>query len=74
MPVLSILRGRNRLWKKAVFQAKSSKRRTSGAKAHVDFIAFMYGLKPVPFTGLSFSAACEAGGTVYAIQYESYGS
>jgi hypothetical protein len=32
----------------------------SGAKAPVDFAGFMYGLKPVPFTGLSFSAACKA--------------
>jgi len=31
----------------------------SGAKAHSDFGGLMYGLKPVPFTGASFSAACE---------------
>ena len=32
----------------------------SGAKAHADITWFMYGLKPVPFIGLSFSAACKA--------------
>ena len=34
--------------------------RSSGAKARVDSIAFMYGLKPVPFTESSFSADCKA--------------
>src|ERR1035437_523944 len=35
------------------------KKHISGAKARIDFIALKYGLKPVPFTGRSSSAACK---------------
>jgi hypothetical protein len=41
-------------------QGEKPEKHPSGAKARVDFAGFMYGLKPVPFTEMSFSAACEA--------------
>jgi len=44
---------------KGRFPSQKPEKHTSGAKARVEVIAFMYGLKPVPFTGASFSAACE---------------
>jgi len=34
--------------------------RPSGPKGPADSARFMYGLKPVPFTEMSFSAACES--------------
>jgi hypothetical protein len=45
---------------KGWFSSQKPEKHPSGTEDHVDFIAFMYGLKPVPFTGLSFSASCEA--------------
>ena len=40
--------------------SESPEKPPSGAKAHVDSMVLMYGLKPVPFTEASSSAACEA--------------
>jgi hypothetical protein len=45
---------------KGGMQSKKPEKHPSGAKARVDFAGFMYGLKPVPFTEMSFSAACKA--------------
>ncbi|MGD0802400.1 MAG: hypothetical protein ABR906_13900 [Terracidiphilus sp.] len=41
------------------FSGESEDDFPSGAKARIDFAGFMYGLKPVPFTESSFSAACK---------------
>jgi hypothetical protein len=49
-----------------------------GAEARFDFAEFMYGLKLVPFTEGSFSAACEApgslrsAGTAQAVPFQSW--
>jgi hypothetical protein len=40
--------------------SESPEKPSSGAKARVDSVGFMRGLKPPPPSGLSFSAACLA--------------
>jgi hypothetical protein len=40
--------------------AQNTQEHPSWAEARVDFAGFMYGLKPVPFSEGSFSAACLA--------------
>jgi hypothetical protein len=56
---------------KGVFWVKNGKKHTSGAKARVDFAAFLPGMNPWPTARRSFSAACAAalvvGKTVHTI-------
>jgi hypothetical protein len=49
------MRGLNRLRKNVERQANLPKKLTSGAKARVDFMLFMPGLKPRPTARTSFS-------------------
>jgi hypothetical protein len=42
-----------------VVKVQIAEKLPSGAKAHVDSVGFMRGLKPPPPSGMSFSAACE---------------
>jgi hypothetical protein len=56
----TIPQGLNRLRKNVERQANLPKKLTSGAKARVDFMLFMPGLKPRPTARTSFSAACKA--------------
>ena len=46
--------------KRGVTEGEIDEEHTSGAKARVDFMLFMPGLKPRPTARTSFSAACKA--------------
>jgi hypothetical protein len=54
---------------KGEMQGEKPEKHPSGAKARVDFAGFMYGLKPVPFTEMSFSAACEVPGSLRNLRF-----
>jgi hypothetical protein len=57
---MSIPAGAKQAAGKGLILVRNLEKHASGAKAPADFSVVTYGLKPVPFTGTTFSAGCKA--------------